>query len=164
MFSLSKAYLNKLNQYNGYNKKITHMDRSDLALKNKFIFFGKFDPVKFDQEINWDYKHNHARATYQVYLHCLHMVRYLTNSYLVKKEDKYLVKAREVIEQWLNYSKNQSFETKNSAWKDHSAASRMKNIIYYQINVPEKFKINDEIFETIVKKHCDFLSMKEHYS
>src|SRR5699024_746968 len=164
MFSLEEKYLNKLNQYNGYGKKIGHMKRSDLALDNEFIFFGKFDPVKFNNEINWNYKHNHARATYQVYLHCLHMVRYLTNSYLVKKEEKYLIKAKEVIEQWLNDKNNQSFETKNSAWKDHSAASRMKNIIYYQINVPEKFKIDEKYFEEIVKKHCEFLSMKEHYS
>lgn len=164
MFSLEEKYLNKLNQYNGYGKKIGHMKRSDLALENEFIFFGKFDSVKFDNEINWNYKHNHARATYQVYLHCLHMVRYLTNSYLVKKEEKYLIKAKEVIEQWLNDKNNQSFETKNSAWKDHSAASRMKNIIYYQINVPEKFKIDENVFEDTVKKHCEFLSMKEHYS
>lgn len=164
MFSLSEEYLNKLNQYNGFGKKISHMDRSDLALNNEFIFFGKFDPVQFDRVIDWNYKHNHARATYQVYLHCLHMIRYLTNSYLIKKEEKYLIKAKEVIEQWLNYKKNQSFETRNSAWKDHSAASRMKNIIYYQINVPEKFKIKVELFEEIVKKHCEFLAMKEHYS
>src|SRR5699024_11117530 len=141
MFSVSEKKLKKLNQYNGYTNKIKHTKNSEMALKNKFVFFGKFDPVKFEGKINWNYKHNHARATYQVYLHCLHMVRYLTNSYLVKKEEKYLIKAKEVIEQWLNDKNNQSFETKNSAWKDHSAASRMKNIIYYQINVPEKFKI-----------------------
>lgn len=164
MFSLSEKKLNKLNQHNGFNKKISHSKNSDKALENEFVFFGKFDPVKFNDNINWNYKHNHARATYQVYLHCLHMVRYLTNSYLVKKEEKYLDKAKSIIEEWLNSKENQSFDTKNSAWKDHSAASRMKNIVYFQTNVPEKFKLESSIFENTIKKHCEFLAMKEYYS
>lgn len=164
MFSLTEKQLNKLNQHNGFNKKITHSKKSEKALENEYVFFGKFDAVKFDNKINWNYKHHHARATYQVYLHCLHMVRYLTNSYLAKNEDKYLVKAKEVIEEWLNSKENKSFETKNSAWKDHSAASRMKNIVYFQTNVPEQFKLEKSVFEDITKKHCKFLAMKEHYS
>lgn len=164
MFSLSEKKLNKLNQHNGFNKKISHSKNSDKALENEFVFFGKFDPVKFNYNINWNYKHSHARATYQVYLHCLHMVRYLTNSYLVKKEEKYLDKAKSIIEEWLNSKENQSFDTKNSAWKDHSAASRMKNIVYFQTNVPEKFKLESSIFENAIKKHCEFLAMKEYYS
>src|SRR5699024_7438326 len=164
MFSLSENKLNKLNQHKGINKKISHSKNSDKALENEFVFFGKFDPVKFNDNINWNYKHNHARATYQVYLHCLHMVRYLTNSYLVKKEEKYLDKAKSIIEEWLNSKENQSFDTKNSAWKDHSAASKMKNIVYFQTNVPEKFKLESSIFENTIKKHCEFLAMKEYYS
>ncbi|WP_026858341.1 heparinase II/III family protein [Jeotgalicoccus psychrophilus] len=164
MFSLTEKQLNKLNQHNGFNKKITHSKKSEKALENEYVFFGKFDAVKFDNKINWNYKHDHARATYQVYLHCLHMVRYLTNSYLAKNEEKYLVKAKEVIEEWLNSKENKSFETKNSAWKDHSAASRMKNIVYFQTNVPEQFKLEKSVFEDITKKHCKFLAMKEHYS
>lgn len=164
MFSLSEKKLNKLNQYNGFNKQISHSKNSEKALENEFVFFGKFDSVKFNDNINWNYKHNHARATYQVYLHCLHMVRYLTNSYLVKNEDRYIEKAKEVIVEWLNSKDNQFFDTKNSAWKDHSAASRMKNIVYFQTNVPEKFKLENSIFEKTIKKHCEFLAMKEHYS
>src|SRR5699024_2681442 len=164
MFSLTEKQLNKLNQHNGFNKKITHSKKSEKALENEYVFFGKFDAVKFDNKINWNYKHNHARATYQVYLHCLYMVRYLTNSYLAKNEEKYLVKAKEVIEEWLTSKDNKSFETKNSAWKDHSAASRMKNIVYFQTNVPEQFKLEKSVFEDITKKHCKFLAMKEHYS
>ena len=164
MFSVSEKKLKKLNQYNGYTNKIKHTKNSEMALKNKFVFFGKFDPVKFEGKINWNYKHHHARATYQVYLHCLHMVRYLTNSYLDTKELEYLKKAKEVIKEWLDAKENQHFDTKNSAWKDHSAASRMKNLVYYQVNVPAEYKIAEERFEKILLKHCEFLAMKEHYS
>ncbi|WP_411843721.1 heparinase II/III family protein [Salinicoccus sp. HZC-1] len=161
---MSDKRLQQLNQYNGYTNKIKHTSNSELALRNKFVFFGKFDPVKFESKIDWNYKHHHARATYQVYLHCLHMVRYLTNSYLKTQELKYLDKAKETIQEWLIAKENQSFDTKNSAWKDHSAASRMKNLVYYQINVPNEYKINENKFEKIVQKHCKFLAMKEHYS
>lgn len=53
---------------------------------------------------------------------------------------------------------NKSYDTHNSAWKDHSAASRMKNIVYYQVNVPENYRIESGEFNRLVKRHCEFLA------
>lgn len=73
MFSISNKRLTKLNQYNGFTQKVKHSSKSDKVLNNEFIIFGKFDPIIFKDKINWNYKHHHARATYQAYLHCIYI-------------------------------------------------------------------------------------------
>lgn len=154
----------KLNQYNGRTNNIIHSKNSDLALENKYVFFRGFDVVHFPEKINWNYRHKHTAATYQIYLHCLHIVRDLTDSYLTTNNEKYALKARNLIYEWLESEHNQSFNAKNSSWKDHSAASRMKNFVYFQFNIDEKYKIDTDFFEKTLDKHCEFLSLREFYS
>lgn len=156
--------LKKLNKYNGRTDKVTHSKSSDLALKNKYIFFKGFDIVEFPKGIDWNYKHKHTTATYQVYLHSLRILRDLTNSFIVTQDERYILKAKEIINDWINSKSNESFYPKNSSWKDHSTASRMKSIIYFQQNVPNNFQLDDKVFDKILNKHCQFLSNREFYS
>ena len=164
MSHLSKEVFTKLNVYNGNTNRISHSKTSDLALENKFIFFRGFDVVDFSKGINWNYKHKHTVATYQVYLHCLHIVKELTDSYLVTNDERYVNKANKIIMDWASSDKNQTFYPHNSSWKDHSAASRMKNIIYFQQNTNKKYQLDDEYFDSLLMKHCEFLSKREFYS
>ncbi|WP_213810184.1 heparinase II/III family protein [Jeotgalicoccus sp. WY2] len=164
MKTMDKNLLIELNNYNVGKIKVSHTKNSDLALQNKYIFFPGFDIVEFPEGINWNYKHNHAAGTYQIYLHCLTIVRNLVNSYLMTKMDVYIKKAREIIIQWMTSSSNETYYSKNSSWRDHSSARRMKTIIYFQQNSPEDYKIDENLFEELLVKHCDFLSRKEFYA
>src|SRR5699024_4963115 len=164
MNNLSKEKLKRLKRYNGLSDKIQHVKSSDLALNNELKVFGKFDPVQFDEEIDWNYKHSHSVATFQIYLHCLHFIRTLTNSYLITEDAKYLKKAKDLIMQWIESPQTEKYKSPNSAWRDHSTASRMKNLLHYKLNVPAKYKIEEEAFQNTLIKHSKFLSMKEHYS
>lgn len=164
MSNLEKEMYTKLNIYNGKTNKIIHSKTSDLALEDKYVFFRGFDVVDFSKGINWNYKHKHTVATYQVYLHCLHTVKDLTNSFLITKDERYVMKAKDIILDWANSDKNKTFYPQNSSWKDHSAASRMKNIIYFQQNTDKKYQLDNDYFDDLLMKHCDFLSKREFYS
>src|SRR5699024_760735 len=115
MNNLSKEKLKRLKRYNGLSDKIQHVKSSDLALNNELKVFGKFDPVQFDEEIDWNYKHSHSVATFQIYLHCLHFIRTLTNSYLITENAKNIKKPKNLIRKWIETQKTKKNKSPNPA-------------------------------------------------
>ncbi|TVT28887.1 hypothetical protein FO441_00990 [Salinicoccus cyprini] len=152
----------KLKKYISESRKNNKI--ANLALKNKYIFFGNFDEVIFSNKFNWNYKHLHSQNTYQVYMHTLNIVGFLTNSFYETSKIEYISKARDILKDWIDSEENTYDSTKNASWKDHSVASRVKNIIFYQLLAPDNLKLEKSTIEIQLKLHGDYLSDREHYS
>lgn len=116
-------------------------------------------PIIKIENILWDedpYKDN----TWCFYLHSLDIVGYLMNAYELKSKVKYLQKAQEIIESWIKANPTKEKQMSPAAWKDHSVANRVVNMIHFWIHY-EKSAIYNKDFSKEIKKslnrHGDFL-------
>lgn len=158
----SDTELERLQEYLSKSRK--NNNNSKLALKNKYVFFGNFDAISFEDNFDWNYKHNHSPNTYQVYMHTLNIVGNLTNSYIDTKNKKYIKKANNILFDWMDSESNKYENNKNASWKDHSVSSRVKNLLLYQISAPKYLKLNENVLGPQLKLHGEYLSDRAHYS
>lgn len=137
-----------------YEKNISEYKKGNLVIKDNL------DPIKFNNLIDWNYKHADNARTYQVYLHSLNIVKDFVQMYLKTNEKKYLKEARNIIINW--YNKNFDLNTSNLAWNEHAASYRINNIIYFQ-EYSANIKLSSRIFKALITKHVDFLNDDKNY-
>lgn len=121
------------------------------------------DEINFNKTLDWNYKHSISSNTYQLYLHTLNFNNSLVKAFIQKNDIRYIIKAKLIIEDWIKENLNQK-ETKNYAWYDHTVSSRVQNLLYYQSNAPNKYKIKKKKFAKVFKKHLDFLVKYKNYT
>ena len=121
------------------------------------------DEINFNKTLDWNYKHSISSNTYQLYLHTLNFNNSLVKAFIQKNDIRYIIKAKLIIEDWIKENLNQK-ETKNYAWYDHTVSSRIQNLLYYQSNAPNKYKIKKKKFAKVFKKHLDFLVKYKNYT
>lgn len=147
------------------NQQVTVMKNySEVAnnlLNGMYKLQNGLDEISFHRKIDWNYKHSISSNTYQLYLHTLNFNNSLVRAFVKKQDLKYIVKAKSIIEDWIKENLNQK---ENYAWYDHTVSSRIQNLLYYQSNAPDRYKIKKKKFEKTIEKHLDFLVKFKNYT
>lgn len=116
-------------------------------------------PVVKVENILWD-EDPYTDTTWCFYLHSLDIVGYLMNAYELKSAESYLKKAQEIIKSWIMANPSKENQMSPAAWKDHSVANRVVNMIHFWTYY-EKSTIYNEDFANKMKAslnlHGDFL-------
>jgi len=156
---------NKLNLNFDYNNLIRNtkinnntIDIANLIMNNTFYESPQLDKIEFGEKIDWNYHHSKSANSYQLYLHSLNLISYLTDAYLVSKEVKYLKKAYSILEDWILYNKSQCREKKDYVWSDHATSYRTINIIYLYLVANNMIKIDHDKIYCLLLEHLDFLN------
>lgn len=161
-------YLNVNFDYNilPRNTKIADntIEVADLIMKNTFFESPQLDTIEFGKKFNWDYQHSNSANTYQLYLHSLNTISFLTDAYLVSKDIKYLNKAYSILKDWQGYNKTYCKEKKIYVWSDHAATYRTINIMYFYLVANKLIKINSKEIYNILLEHLDFLNNFQYYT
>ncbi|MFB4473896.1 heparinase II/III family protein [Oceanobacillus caeni] len=131
-------------------------------LKNEFFFLGNLDKIKFGDTIDWNYQHNNAANTYQLYIQTLNVISYLCDAYTESEEDVYLYKAYYLLLDWILYIKTDERENKFK-WVDHTVASRTLTIIYFFNLSKDIIDIDEGIILELLIEHGEFLIDEKNY-
>ena len=157
-----KSKLNLNFDYNNLikNTKINSstVDIANLIMDNTFYEAPQYDKIEFGNKIKWDYQHSTSANSYQIYIHSLNMISYLTDAYLVSKDIKYLKKAYSILRDWQAYNQTYCKVKKNYVWCDHSTTFRTINILYFYLVSYDLIKINHREIYSIIIEHLDYLN------
>src|SRR5699024_751932 len=104
-------------------------DIVEKALNNIIVPFPGFETFNLKEVSDWDFINDKYGDSYQLYIHSLRFVNELLVTYDLTMELKYLDKAREYIESWIAFTRENIGS--NMVWYDHPTAQRIQVIIYY---------------------------------
>ena len=147
--------------------KITSCGNDSEKIAN-LIYSGKFyqsdglDVFNLGNNINWNYKHQNSSNTYQLYMHSLNLISFLCNGFELNKNKKYLIKAKNILHQWVNFDNSNSKKSKQ-AWCDHSVSSRAINIVYFYHICNGVIDMNNIPFASLLEKHAGYLADDRNY-
>ncbi|MDW3797106.1 heparinase II/III domain-containing protein [Staphylococcus saprophyticus] len=133
---------------------------AEAALNNKVIPFPNFDAINFDEKI-WKFEKGTNTASYQLYIQSLRVVGELINYYKISKEEKYLYKAVEIVDSWIEFSEKDSTEM---TWYDHPTANRTQVIIelmYYMNSLNHNIDLTKYLRQLEI--HCEYLVNDKNY-
>lgn len=131
-----------------------------LALNNKIIPFPNFEAISFNECI-WKFEKGVNTTSYQLYIQSLRVVAELINFYKKTKEEKYLYKAKEIVDSWIEFSKESNTEM---TWYDHPTANRTQVIIelmYYLNSVNNSIDLTTYYHQLEI--HCEYLIDDTNY-
>lgn len=130
-------------------------------MENIVIPFPNFDSFKLSNLSDWYTTSNKYGDSYQLYIHSLRFVNELLIKFEKSKERKYLDKAKEYIESWIEFSRNNTGS--NMVWYDHPTAQRTQVIIFYLYLAKPHYEIDQSLFVSILKYHSKFLADNTNY-
>ncbi|MFF7955290.1 heparinase II/III domain-containing protein [Staphylococcus saprophyticus] len=133
---------------------------AEAALNNKVIPFPNFDAINFDEKI-WKFEKGTNTASYQLYIQSLRVVGELINYYKISKEERYLYKAVEIVDSWIEFSDKDSTEM---TWYDHPTANRTQIIIelmYYMNSLNHNIDLTKYLRQLEI--HCEYLVNDKNY-
>lgn len=143
----------------------TTINRAKLIMKGNLFVHSAWPTVKFT-EIKWD-EDPFNDITWCFYLHSLDTVGYLMNAHEVEPDVAYLKKSKEIIESWINSNPSKKEQMSFYAWKDHSVANRVVNMVQFWMHYKDS-EVYDEEFEVMLKKsliqHGDFLVLDSNHT
>lgn len=134
-------------------------------LNHEIFLFNSLDVIKFEGTIDWNYTHPNSANTYKLYLQCLNFISNLCDAYIKTKDRIYLLKAYEILLDWIKYIKTD--ESKNRfKWVDHTVANRVINIIYFisLVNETNEIEIKKDIIGKMLIEHGWFLEDDKNYN
>lgn len=150
-----------INKYTKVEKN--YLETADKLLEGNLKLLKGLDPITFEKVPDWNYKHNISSNTYQLYLHTLNFTKSLVKSYIFHNDFKYISLAKKIIDDWIEKNLDQEKKS-NYVWYDHTVSSRIQNILFYQVNVPAYFKIEENLLSKVFEKHIEFLSRYKNYT
>lgn len=139
------------------------IDIADGILENKFFLMNSLDIITFEDEIDWNYKHDTAANTYRLYIQCLNVISHLCDAFIETKEKKYILKAYSLLLNWIYFIKVDK-EPNRFKWVDHSVANRVLNIIYFYHVAKHEIDLNIELIIDILIEHGEFLENDKNYN
>ncbi|MBS4204788.1 heparinase II/III family protein [Lederbergia citrea] len=145
----------KLTEINNNTTKNAH-----LIINNTFVLQESLDKLTFGERIDWDYKHHVSPNTYQLYLHSLMPISFLSNAFELTNDVSYLEKAIEIVKNWARFERTDN-ENK-FIWYDHTSAYRTHNLIYLYLCLGDNISLYPELNELIIK-HAEFLYSDKYY-
>lgn len=144
------------------NKNPETINIANKIMDNQIYIFSSLDIIDFSEGINWDYQHHTNAQTYQLYLQALNCVSFLLNAFEISQEQKYLLKAKEIIESWYEYQIKQPVN--NMVWYDHPTAYRAHNLVYFMILAQKNnLEINEEKYISLIEQHAHYLYSDKSY-
>lgn len=145
------------------NKKT--LDIAENIMDGNIFVHGAWPTVKL-KNIKWD-EDPFNDITWCFYLHSLDIVGYLMNAYETKADNKYLIKSKEFIESWIKANPSKEEQKSFFAWKDHSVANRVLNMIQFWMHYKDS-EVYDEKFENTLKEsliqHGDYLVLDSNHT
>lgn len=139
---------------------------ANKIINNELYVNRAWPPYKFNGKLTWK-EDPYKDQTWSFYFHSLDVVSYLLNGYEKKPNNAYLNKAKWYIESWMKANPSPSNQASSNAWKDHSTANRVVNIIYF-LQIYKQSKLYDPAFErkllALLEKHGDFLANDKNYT
>lgn len=119
--------------------RVADLGDKDLVELADYIMSGRlYSDSTFEQDptyeteplsINWDIQHSKAPSSYNLGLHTLNMVGFLSYGFEETGNKEYLWRARHIIEDYLDYYEGD--EISQYVWYDHSVASRVANLVFF---------------------------------
>lgn len=138
------------------------LDRAESIMKNEFFLMNNLETISFDTKIEWNYSHHTSANTYQLYIQCLNVISYLCDGFAKNNDEKYLLKAYEILLDWIYFVKTDQ-EKNKFKWVDHTVANRVMNIIYFYNISKGEIDFNEEIILNLLLDHGDFLENDKNY-
>lgn len=138
---------------------------ANRIIKGELYVHASWKTVRFDK-IKWNedpYKDN----TWCFYLHSLDIVAYLINGYEMEHNDQYLKKAEEIIESWIISNPSKENQMSTYAWKDHSVANRVINMIQFWMSYKSSSIYNERFKKLLMKslmQHGDYLELDSNHT
>lgn len=130
---------------------------------NKFFFLSSLEKINFGEKINWNYQHNNAANTYQLYIQTLNVISYLCDAYVESREEVYLYKAYDLLLDWIHFIKTDE-ELNKFKWVDHTVANRTLTMIYFINLAKDIINIDLDIIIEILIEHGEFLYDDKNYT
>lgn len=145
------------------NKKSVEI--ADKIISGELYVHGSWPTVKFDK-IEWN-EDPYKDITWCFYLHSLDIVGYLMNAYELKPNEAYLKKSEEIIRSWIKANPSKENQKSFYAWKDHSVANRIVNMIQFWMSYKESALYTDEfkgILMQSLAQHGDYLELDQNHT
>lgn len=134
---------------------------ANKVLDNEIYLIAILKPIKFDKEIDWDYKNKINSQTHSLYLHSLNCVGYLISSYEMTNDRRYMNKAYEIMNSWIEYEKKESIN--KMVWMEHTVSNRVRNILQFYLVAKDVVNINEQEYENLINRHLEFLYNDKNY-
>ena len=134
---------------------------ANQILANQFYFSKSMDIIDFSPTIDWNYQHNKNKNSYQLYLHALHSLSYLTNAFEETGDLRYLEKGKQILTSWRKY---EATNPENMfLWYDHSVANRTQTLIYYYLIAKDYVYLEENEYRKLLERHAEYLMEDENY-
>lgn len=99
---------------------------------------------------------NLSNKTYQIYVHSLSFLKYLSEAYAKTNNTAFLIAGEKLLYRWINTEHKSKY-----IMHEQSVAARVNNILRFS-QYQYKNNISEDLIET-VKKHIDFLLDDQNY-
>lgn len=139
------------------------LEIADGIMNNEFFFLSSLEKIKFGDIIDWNYEHNNAANTYQLYIQTLNVISYLCDGYVKSKEKLYLYKAYNLLLNWIHFIKTDE-QANKFKWVDHTVANRTLTMIYFFNLAKDVINIEKNIIIDILIEHGEFLFDDKNYT
>lgn len=139
------------------------LEIADGIMNNEFFFLSSLEKIKFGDTIDWNYEHNNAANTYQLYIQTLNVISYLCDGYVESKEKLYLYKAYNLLLNWIHFIKTDE-QANKFKWVDHTVANRTLTMIYFFNLAKDVINIEKNIIIDILIEHGEFLFDDKNYT
>ncbi|MBS4200633.1 heparinase II/III family protein [Bacillus sp. FJAT-49732] len=141
------------------------LDNAEKILRNELFVHSAWPTVKIGK-VTWK-EDPYNDITWCFYLHSLDIVGYLMLAYEINPNKEYLEKAKYFIGSWVKTNPTKKDQVSPFAWKDHSVANRVVNIIHFWQHYKDS-DIYDESFANLIIrtliKHGDYLEDDRHHT
>lgn len=138
---------------------------AEKIIKNELFVHSAWPTVKVNK-ITWK-EDPYNDITWCFYLHSLDIVGYLMNAHEINPKTEYLEKAKFYIQSWIKTNPSKKEQVSPFAWKDHSVANRVVNIIHFWMQYKDS-DIYDESFANVImralEKHGNYLEDDRHHT
>jgi len=138
------------------------LENAQKVLDNHLFLMNNLDVIKFEDEIDWNYQHTASPNTYSLYMQCLNSVSLLCDAYHETNDRLYLYRSYQILLDWIHFNKTHK-ENNTFIWKDHPAANRVLNIIYFYSSASEVIGVDESIILELLVEHGNFLMDDGNY-
>ncbi|MGG0510573.1 heparinase II/III family protein [Priestia megaterium] len=156
----------KVNLFKRVSSNSQTVGIANKLLNNELYVNSNWAPYKFNGKLTWK-ENPYKDDTWSFYFQSLDMVGYLTTAYEQTHSQKYLEKAQWYIESWMNANPSPQKQASRFAWRDHSTANRVVNMVQF-LDQYKGSSIYNKSFENkvlkMLEKHGDFLMDDKNYS
>lgn len=148
-----------------HNISQDHIQIADGILEGNLFVHPAWGSTKVNK-IDWKMD-PYNDGTWCFYLHSLDTICYLVNAYELNRNIEYIVKAKDIAKGWIKNNSTPNPSLSLYAWKDHSVANRVINLMHLY-SYYDKSELYDSEFEELVlltlEKHGAHLVKDENHT